>query len=261
MLKPFLVFAALACSAPLLAQKPAPPPAAAGPRSACRMTAPGGELICIAGRTEGYEFSFGYPRAAADYPALDALLREEAVREEAELNERLGAAPGPDHPTRHVAFWRIDASLPELIALSGDIVTSRGGAQIARERRTILFDLLRNRVLRLDDLFDPAFLDNSLFGHRIRGMQAAQAGLCHQLIGLGRARPGTECTPVEDLPVTMMCGPRGRIESIQAFISPDQSVLVPVDAAMIGAMKRRYRVAFGLPGETRGRRRTCGRTP
>jgi len=31
----------------------------------------------------------------------------------------------------------------------------------------------------------------------------------------------------------------------------------PVDARMIGNMKQRYRVAFGLPGERRGRPRPC----
>ena len=256
MLKPLLLFAALAFSAPLLGQKPP-----AGPGPACRAPGRSGELVCMNSRTGDYEFSFAYPRAATANPALDALLREEAVREEAALAARVRAAPAPGAPVDYRVFWQIDAGLPELIALSGDIALSRGGDGGARERRAILFDPLRNRVLRLDDLFDPAFLDNSLLGHRIRGMQAVQAALCHQLIGLGRARVGANCTPIEDLPVTMVCGPRGRIEALRAFVSPELGVRVPVDAAMIGAMHRRYRVAFGLPGEPRARRRACERAP
>jgi hypothetical protein len=233
MLKPFLFFAALAFSAPLFAQKPA---AAPEPGPACHIVGRGGELVCIANSTAGYEFLFTYPRAATAFPRLATLLREEAVREEADLNERLAAAPAPNGPMRYRAFWRIEASLPELIALSGDIALASGN-HMARERRVILFDPSKNRRLRFDDLFDPAFLDNSLFGHRIRGMQAVQAALCHQLIRLRRARAGEECTPIESLPVGMMCGPRGRIEALQVGVDPNLNVLVPVDAAMIGATR------------------------
>ena len=65
----------------------------------------------------------------------------------------------------------------------------------------------------------------------------------------------------------MICNGRGRILGLRAFVTPEATravdpdapltyaVDIDVTAEMIGVMKQRYRVAFGLPGETRGRRR------
>ena len=66
---------------------------------------------------------------------------------------------------------------------------------------------------------------------------------------------------------TTICNGRGRILAMRAFVTPEATRAVDPDAPrpyavdfdmtaeMIGVMKERYRVAFGLPGETRGRRR------
>ena len=76
-----------------------------------------------------------------------------------------------------------------------------------------------------------------------------------------------ECPDVEDQEVTVICNGRGRILGLRAYVTPEDSRRVDPDmrrpyavdfdmtAEMIGVMHTRYRVAFGLPGETRGRRR------
>ena len=75
------------------------------------------------------------------------------------------------------------------------------------------------------------------------------------------------CPDVERQQVAPICNGRGRILAMRAYVRPDDSLAADPDAPrpyrvdfdvtaeMIGVMKRRYRVAFGLPGETRGRRR------
>ena len=75
------------------------------------------------------------------------------------------------------------------------------------------------------------------------------------------------CPDVEAQPITTICNGRGRILGLRAFVTPEATrridpeaprpyvVDVDVTAEMVGVMNQRYRVAFGLPGETRGRRR------
>lgn len=264
MLRRLLFAAALGLAAPLAAQDaPAPRPGPLCP-GAGRDLPRGPEWVCIGRLTRTYAFAFVYPGAAARIPALDAALREQAVTDEAHLaKEHEGAAAH-----RYEARWRLDAASPELAAASTRIRTFFGTTENPTESRAILVDRRDDRAIALADLFRPDLFDYSLLGHRIRGMRAVQTAFCRAYVAAVRTdRPGppqeAACPSVENQPVTLVCGPRGRIEAMRALLGSGQWVggpLVvnfPVDAEMIGMMKRRYRVAFGLPGERRGRRRSC----
>lgn len=275
MLKRLLFAAALGLAAPLAAQRapaPRPQPDPLCP-SAGRDLPRGPEWTCIGRLTRTYAFAFVYPAAAARIPALDAALREQAVTDEARLamgREGAAAEPASGRPLAHryEARWRLDAAPPELAAASGRIRTFIGTAENPTESRTILIDRRDDRAIMLADLFRPDLFDYSLFRHRIRGMRAVQTAFCRAYVAAVRIEQTyspaeAACPAVEDQPITLVCGPRGRIEAMRALLGGGQWVggpLVvnfPVDAEMIGMMKRRYRAAFGLPGERRGRRRGC----
>ena len=230
------------------------------------------DMVCIMREAEGYSFRFTYPMAAARVAGLDGILRERATDAEAALAE--AAAEGDRRGRlRFEADYRLDAELPEIVALTG---TTR--AWDGQRVDTIMWDPRAREQLDLIGLFGPETFDNVFFWSRPRGIRAAQDSFCHALSEMVRARRAElqlreldmNCPDVEAQAVTTICNGRGRILGLRAFVRREDSLRVDPDAPgpyrvdfdmtaeMIGVMKQRYRVAFGLPGETRGRqRRRC----
>jgi hypothetical protein len=227
------------------------------------------ETVCIMRDTDTYSFRFTYPMAAARVAGLDGILRERATKAEADLAEA-AAEGGHPRPLRLESHYRLDAELPEIVALTGTTDGYEG-----QRMQTLLFDPRNHERLDLIDLFHPETFDNFLFWSRIRGIRAAQDSFCHALSEAVRARRAElqlreldiSCPDIESQAVTTICNGRGRILALRAYVTPEATRAVDPDAPrpyavdfdmtaeMIGVMKVRYRVAFGLPGETRGRRR------
>ncbi|MEA3013592.1 MAG: hypothetical protein QOD42_2137 [Sphingomonadales bacterium] len=231
----------------------------------------GAEWLCNGELTRDYAFAFVYPAAAQSIPALKQLLHDQAELDRALLVREVWAVGHPAIPYSYDAQWRMDAVTPELAAASGEIRSFRGGPQSGLDYRAILIDRRADREIRLIDLFAPNLFENSLFGRRIRGIRAVQASFCRALAAQMRARRGEPaaqiaCPDIETQPITLVCGPRGRIEAMRALLNPyvmggwadgPYQVDFRLDARIIGNMKQRYRNAFGMPGERRGRPRTC----
>jgi hypothetical protein len=227
------------------------------------------DTACIVRDTETYSFRFTYPMAAARVAGLDGLLRERATEAEARL-ALAAATSGRGGRLNYESHYRLDAELPEIVALTGTSSGWEGPGTTA-----LLFDPRAHARLDLINLFHAETFDNFFFWSRPRGIRAAQASFCHALNEVVRARRAElqlreldiACPDVEDQPVTTICNGRGRILALRAYVTPEDTRAVDPDAPapytvdfdmtaeMIGVMKERYRVAFGLPGETRGRRR------
>jgi hypothetical protein len=274
MLNRRLLVAALFLATPALAQETAQPPLdPACPRQSS-VRPPGIALLCHGRLTPDYAFAFLYPATATQVPALGALLRAQAAQDLARLAREAAAFGDAPQPFSFEAQWRMDAVTPELAAASAAITTYTGGAHGGLEYRAILIDRRDDRAIRLAALFAPNLFETSLFARRIRGIRAVQASFCRALTAQVRARreePAAEvaCPDIETQPVTFVCGPRGRIEAMRTLVAPyvagswaegPYEVDFPLDARIIGNMKQRYRVAFGLPEERRGRPRTCSAT-
>lgn len=228
----------------------------------------GPEWMCSGELTRDYAFAFVYPAAAQSIPALKELLRDQAERDRALLVGDVEAAGHPAIPYSYDAQWRMDAVTPELAAASGEVRTFRGGPHGGLEYRAVLIDRRADREIRLNELFAPNLFENSLFGRRIRGIRAVQASFCRALTAQARARrvAAVTCPDIEEQPVTFVCGAGGRIGAMRALLNPSvmgdwadgpHEVDFAIDARIIGNMKQRYRNAFGLPGERRGRPRDC----
>ena len=227
------------------------------------------DTVCIMRETDRYSFRFTYPMAVARIAGLDGILRERATEAEARL-ATAAAEAGPPDRLRFDATYHLDAELPEIVALTG-ISDGPDGERAT----TLLFDPREHERLRLINLFHAETFDNFFFWSRPRGIRAAQDSFCHALSDAVRARRAAlqlreldiSCPDVEDQAVTTVCSGQGRILALRAYVTPEDTRRIDPDAAkpyrvdfdmtaeMIGVMKQRYRVAFGLPGETRGRRR------
>jgi hypothetical protein len=262
--------AALALAAPLAAGQAADPPpdpyCPAGDRDLPR----GPDWLCYGRLNEDYSFAFVYPKAVERVPELDAAVRTEAGAAEEWIAARAAEAraQGRELPRpSYQAAWQIDAVLPELAAASGAISHHRGGAHGGIEYKTILLDRRRGRAIELEDVFDPGFFEADLLGYRLWGIRAVQAVFCRALTAEARARRGDpaaaiRCPAVEDQPITFMCGDGGRIDRLRvllnryaagAWAEGPYEIDVPVDAAMMSAIRRRFRPAFGLSLESRPR--------
>ena len=227
------------------------------------------DTVCIVRDTDRYSFRFTYPMAAARVAGLDGILRERATDAEAALAEAADAGAGPGRLT-YDSHYRLDAELPEIVALSGTTDSWEGQSATA-----LLFDPRDHKRLALVDLFHPETFDNFFFWSRPRRLRPVPDTVCPPLSDAVRARRAEEqlreldisCPDVEAQPVTTICNGRGRILGLRAYLSPEATRRIDPDsprpyavdfdvtAEMVGVMKVRYRVAFGLPGETRGRRR------
>lgn len=228
--------------------------------------------VCIGRLTDAYAFSVVWPREAAAIPRLDAHLRDEALRAEVRFEataEELLSLAGEDRPRlSYEQVWRVNAFLPELIALSSTTSTDRGGAHGGIEYRTILFDRRRNRQIQLTDIFTIGAFEHDLLGQRPVGEGAVQRAFCRALRGevIARRQGATvsiECPKALDLPITLVCSERGRIEAMRVLIAPyivgpwaegPYEVDFPIDAMMMAAIRRRFRPAFAVPAERRPRR-------
>jgi hypothetical protein len=262
--------AALFLAAPLAAQEDPPldPNCPQGDLAAAR----GPGSVCIGRLTDDYAFSVVYPREAAAIPRLDALLRDEAlraeVRFEATVNEFRGQA-GKDAPRlSYEQAWRVDALLPELIALSSTTGVYTGGAHGGISYRSILFDRRRNRPIALADVFTVGAFEYDFLGQRPVGEGAMQRAFCRVLREAVRERRDdpaarVDCPEVMLQPITLVCGENNRIEAMRALVAPyvvgswaegPYEVDFPIDAMMMAAVRRHFRPAFAVPGENRPRR-------
>lgn len=274
MFKALIPLAALIFATPLAAQAggdPALDPACpqadlATPRK------PGS--VCIGRLNEIYAFSFVYPREAAQIPALDARLRDEALRAEVRFEgvvEQVHAQSQGEEPPPlmyYEAGWQVDANLPELLALSGTSGTYTGGAHGSIQYHAILFDRRRNRPIAVSDIFTIGAFEHNLLGQRPVGEGAVQRAFCRALRDAVRERRNgatidLDCPEALSVPITLLCSDRGRIESMRALIAPyvvgpyaegPYEIDFPVDALMMAAIRRRFRPAFSIPLENRPRR-------
>lgn len=266
----FPLIAALFLAVPAAAQEDPPldPRCPQGDLAAER----GPGSVCIGRLTDDYAFSVIWPRQAASIPRLDAWLRDEALRAEVgfeEAAERFRAEAGREAPRlSYEQAWQVDAFLPELVALSSAASSYTGGAHGGIAYRTVLFDRRRNRVIELEDVFSVGLFEHSLLGQHTVGEGAIQRAFCRALREAVRERrddhsEDVRCPDAIEQPLTLICGPNNRIETLRALIAPyvvgswaegPYEVDFPVDALMMAAVRRRFRPAFAVPGENRPRR-------
>lgn len=225
----------------------------------------GAQAVSIADSTDDYEFSYGWPPAVAAIPALAAHMRDESdqrlarLRQEAAEWQVEGDQRGFDAPPQSFSKeWKVVSDLPRFLSLSADIHSYSGGAHGMSVSDALVWDRQDRKAIKPVDMFVSAgSLD-----------RAAQARFCEELDrqrARKRGEPVTrgsggfsDCIAPSANSTVILGSASGQAFDRVGFLVPpynagpyaegDYEVTLPVDAALIDAVKPEYQRFFTPAG-------------
>lgn len=249
------------------ASAPAPEDALAGAPDGEGTAAPAPESTAGAGRSvevsnDLYEFAFSYPDAAGGIAPLKAHLDDRLDRARAELvssaeEDRASAKKEgfPYHAHSYSAAWKVVTDLPGWLSLSAELYGYTGGAHGMSNFDSLLWDRSTESTRQPLDLFtSPAALSSAL-----------RQRFCNALDAERVKRRGAPTKPddifgecIDPVEQTVLLGSSNgkTFDRIGFEIAPysagpyaegSYEVTLPVDGAVMRALKPQYRTSFS-PG-------------
>ena len=222
----------------------------------CQYQPPPPDRVAVHRSHPHFCFAYAWPVFPSPIPALEAVLRAEAVRREAEglrrLEESLAELP-PDTdrtampPHGFDQTWSVTASTPALLAMDAGISAYWGGAHDALSYESLLWDRGAARRIAFGDLFE-----DSAAAYRLLTRIFCPALLAMQE---ERGRTAADALPCPDLaaqPIALVSegGPIRRMTVLLApyaagsFAEGPYEVELPVTPELQRLIKPRYRSAF-----------------
>jgi hypothetical protein len=221
---------------------------------------PAATSVARAEKTDLLDFAYSYPAAAAAVPQVAALLDKRAADAKAgalkEARDDRSAAAKDDFPFHahlYHADWTAAGDTPRFLSLVGEIGTYTGGAHGMTVYQPLLWDKTAGKEV------DPAYLYTSA--------AAAEAALRTRFCdALDRERakkrgepvkrsdqPFDDCIdPMKETLVPTASGQRA-VDGLTVYVAPydagpyaegSYEIPLPVDAALLKAVKPEYRGAF-----------------
>lgn len=227
-------------------------------------TGPGnGEGRAIAESTEFFEFEYSWPSEAAAIPALDAQLQARADAARAELvagaqDDRAAAAEAgySFRPHSFAGEWQVVADLPRWLSLSGAVSTYAGGAHPNSSFDSLLWDK-RAQVMRASlDLFrSPQNLENAIARRFCTMLDAERATRRGEPVDPNADDYFNSCPRVGDITVLLGSSNGRTFDRVGILVMPyvagpyaegSYEFELPVDTALLDAVKPGYRAVFSL---------------
>jgi hypothetical protein len=240
------------------APQPDPTPTPAPTATASATASPSGARSVVE-ETDDFLFEYSYPAEAGNVPELASLLdrrltsvRAELVRDSAAARQEARDSGFPFNAYSTGVAWAVVADTPRFLSLSATITSYSGGAHGNMGFDALVWDKEAGRALDPGQLFTSAAALEEVLG----------AGLCDQLQRERTARRGQvptgegtfeDCVPLAD--TTLLLGSsNGRVfNRIGVMIGPyvagpyaegSYEFTLPVDAAVLAAVREEYRPAF-----------------
>lgn len=218
--------------------------------------------LAIEDETDTYEFQFAYPAAAAAIPELKSWFearREAARRELATSSERdREEAEKSGYPFRPHSFganWQVVTDLPDWLSLSSEFYTFTGGAHGMSGFNARVWNRKTGTLQRATDLFtSPEALSGALrkrFCKVLDDKRIERRG--------GPLDPeGTFSECIDPVRQTVLLGSSNgaTFDRIGFQIAPYEAgpyaegsyeITLPVDGAVMRALKPQYRASFSIP--------------
>jgi hypothetical protein len=209
------------------------------------------------------EFRVSWPAAAAAIPQLSAKLRTEAEQlrkeNEAGLRAEQASAKENGYPFRGYMLtkdWAVAADVPALLILSSDGYTYTGGAHGMPLVDVLFWDKAGNKALETKDLFDEAALGRAVKDRFCKALDEQRAEKRGAPVGSAEPSPISEfdsCVDPLKQNIIPVAARSGALDTIHFVIMPYEAgpyaegiyeVAVPVDAAVLGAVKPAWKSAF-----------------
>lgn len=213
--------------------------------------------------TDDFVFDYAYPAEAGNIPELAHLLdrmldraRETLARRAASAREDARDNGFPYNKFSSSMEWQVVADLPGWLSLSGEITSYTGGAHGNYGIRSLVWDKQAGEAMRGIDLFtSPGALGEAL---GTRYCEALEALRVERGTALAAGQGGfPACPPVDELVVLVGSSDGERFDRLTFYAAPyvagvyaegAYEVDLAVDAAVLGAVKPRYREDFAARG-------------
>ena len=205
-----------------------------------------------------YEFDYSWPGAAAAIPGLSGELQKRMERAKtslvADAREGRAAAQGDYALPPHSSSWewKVAADTPRFLTLTADVANYMGGAHGIYGKDVLVWDR-KGSIARDSMAFfaSPAALDRAIAPRYCRELDRQREQ--RRGMEVNDNSPFGECPSVEDLEVIFGSTDSKAFDRIGFYASPyvagayvegEYEVTLPVDNAILGALKPEYRRYF-----------------
>lgn len=215
----------------------------------------------VAEETDDFLFEYSYPAEAGRIVELASLLdvdlaeqREDLAAESAAARREARQEGFPYNKYSYLAEWKVVADLPGWLSLSADVATYSGGAHGNYTIRSLVWDKERERSVDAAALFaSPAALGEALGDRFCESLDRERARRRGEPVAEDSNAQFDQCPEIEELEVLVGSSNRRTFNRLTLYAGPyvagpyaegAYEVNLPVDAAVLAALKPEYREAF-----------------
>lgn len=222
-----------------------------------------GEAVDISEETDDYSFEFSYPAQAGAIPGLksmlDVRLDEQRSALKANAAEAKADAAANDFPFNGFYYsegWQVVADLPRFLSLSSTIGTYSGGAHGNSNFDSLVWDREAGKALEPEDVFTSmGALDNAIGKPLCKALNRERTKRRGETYGENADGDGMfdDCLSPEAANILLGSSNGKTFDRVGfrfapyvagAYAEGSYEVTLPVDAAMLKAVKPEYREAF-----------------
>ena len=215
----------------------------------------------VAEETDDFLFEYSYPVEAGQIVELASLLDVDLAEQREDLAAKSVAARRaarqdgfPYNKFSYTLEWKVVSELPNWLSLSADIATYTGGAHGNSTVRSLVWDKQREQSQRAIAMFSsPAALEKALGDRFCDALDRERAKRRGEPLAEDSNGLFDKCPGIGELEVLVGSSNRRSFNRLTLYAGPyvagpyvegAYEVHLPVDAAVLDAVKPEYREAF-----------------
>ena len=212
--------------------------------------------------TDDFLFEYSYPAEAGRIVELASLLdiqleqrREDLARESVAARREAREDGFPYNKHSYSAEWKVVADLPGWLSLSADVATFSGGAHGNYTVESLVWDKEGEAAMDAKRLFtSPAALEEAFGDAFCDALDAERAKRREEPVPQDSDNQFEQCPGIEELELLVGSTNRRTFDRLTVYAGPyvagpyaegAYEVELPVDEAILAAVRPEYRAAFG----------------
>jgi hypothetical protein len=215
----------------------------------------------VSEETDDYLFTYSYPAPAGAIPALGDWLdreleerRADLARESAQARRQARADGFPYNKHSYQAEWQIVADIPGWLSLSNEFSTYSGGAHGIYGVNSLVWHKQSGEAMDAIELFSSAKALEEALGERLcNGLDREREKRRGVPVNREEENSFNDCPDIGEFTVLVGSGGGRRFDRLTLYAGPyvagayaegDYRINLPVDRAVLDAVKPRYRDSF-----------------